>query len=202
MSNQQNQPVEMPTRESHVDRAVEPSHTKQPPRQARRGAGFLEALVSLCVVISIAGITMPIIADEQAENRLEQSVVGMQNILDGIRNYSEQTHFLPTGNRGRTDVTWLYGPGELPRGIKLGNVSHSRSLNDILLNDSMAGSAWQGPYGDPAMDPWGRSYLVNVDGLVDPRRPSWILTAGPDGVMQTPASAQKAAGDDILLPIN
>jgi hypothetical protein len=198
MFQQQNKPAEGPARES----SAEPSHTKRFVPQNPRGSRFLEALVCLCVVISIAGITMPIIADERAESRFEQSVLGMQNILDGLRDYSEQTHFLPTGNRGRTDVTWLYGPGELPRGLKLGNVSHSRSLDDILLNDSMAGSAWQGPYADPARDPWGRSYLVNVDGLVDPRQPAWILTAGPDGVMQTPASAQKAVGDDILLPIN
>jgi len=202
MSNQKNQSVELPASNASMNVPVEAPNANgtQPP--ARRAFGFLEALVSLCLVVSIAGITMPMVAGERAEGRNEQAVVDMQGIVDGIRDYSQHTRFLPTGNRGRTNVTWLYGPGQLPKGMKLGSIAHSRSLDDIMLNDSMGGSAWQGPYGSPAMDPWGHSYLVNVDGLVDPRRPAWVLTAGPDGIMQTPASAQEPVGDDVLLPIN
>jgi type II secretory pathway pseudopilin PulG len=172
------------------------------PPTRRFKLGFLEAIVSLSLLVSVAGITIPMIAGQQAEARNEQALMDMQDIVDGIRQYSQDTLYLPTGNRGRTNVSWLYGPGRLPRSLNLGNISQSRPLDDVLLNASMGGSGWQGPYGDPVADPWDNAYLVNLDGLVDPRMPAWVLTAGPDGVVQTPTDALSARGDDMLLHIN
>lgn len=190
--------VEQPVARATTEQAVE----QDAPRSRRPRLGFLEAIVSLSLLVSVAGITIPMIAGHQAEARNEQAVIDMQNIVDGIRQYSQDTLYLPTGNRGRTNVTWLYGPGTLPRDLHLGNISQSRPLDDVLLNESMGGSGWQGPYGDPAADPWGNAYLVNLDGLVDTRMPAWVLCAGPDGTVQTPAEALAAEGDDILLHLN
>ncbi len=168
----------------------------------RRRSRVLEVLVSLSIVVSLAGVTVPIIASVQAEARLESTVVGMQDIVDGIRGYSQDTLFLPTGNRGRTNVSWLYSEGALPQGIRFGGVVESRPLADVLLNRSMGGPGWEGPYGEVPSDPWGNAYLVNVAGLVDSRSGSWVLSAGPDGIIQTSQDSLKAGGDDLLLPIN
>jgi len=48
-------------------------------------------------------------------------------------------------------------------------------------------------------DPWGNAYLVKVDG----RRPVWVISAGPDGVLQTPLfdALDRASGDDRTAPI-
>ncbi len=185
-----------------IDETQPESATQQPPVAARRKPGILEALVSLSIMVSIAGITVPIVGGELAEGRVDTAYADMQHILDGIRGYSNDTLFLPTGNRGRTNVSWLYGPGELPDGGALGAVSSSRPVEDVLQNDSMGGPGWQGPYGEAVEDPWGHAYIANLEGLVDTRLPAWILSAGPDGVVQTSAGDMKPRGDDLLLPIN
>ena len=53
--------------------------------------------------------------------------------------------------------------------------------------------------GDIAPDPWGNAYLVN---LAD-RRNGWVISAGPDGILQTPFPSPPAqpAGDDRVAPI-
>lgn len=202
MTNQQDQSVDASVSDSVVEAPVEGALDNETPQTPRRKVGLLEALVSLSLIVSLAGITMPMIATEAAEGRTEQAVVDMQNIVDGIRQYSQDTLFLPTGNRGRTNVAWIYGPGDLPGNLNLGSIAESRPLDDVLLNDSMGGSGWQGPYGSPTADPWGNAYLVNVEGLVDPRQPAWVLSAGPDGIVQTPVDALKPVGDDVLLHVN
>ena len=170
-----------------------------PPRV--RHMGGMEALVALAIVVSLAGITVPIVGGKLVEGRLETATADMQRIVDGIRAYSNDTLFLPTGDHGRTDVAWLQGAGELPQGADrlLGQI---RDLDDVLSNDSMGGSDWQGPYGDDVADPWGHAYVLHVGGLVQNGQAAWVLSAGPDGVLNTFAGDRKAVGDDLLLPIN
>ena len=55
---------------------------------------------------------------------------------------------------------------------------------------------------DP-LDPWGNSYMVNVAPLGRPGQPVWVISAGPNGLLQTTVSdtgyfaADNLEGDDI-----
>ena len=74
--------------------------------------------------------------------------------------------------------------------------------------------AWRGPYLEriPALDPWGRSYLVNI-GNADPSAETfatqkWVvaISAGPDGILQTVVSVlansnQQVVGDDVVARV-
>jgi hypothetical protein len=73
---------------------------------------------------------------------------------------------------------------------------------------------WNGPYfsSEIAADPWGNRYVVNV-ALIDlspgaatangqPKMAVWVLSAGPNGIIETPFAASILAaaqpgGDDI-----
>jgi len=52
---------------------------------------------------------------------------------------------------------------------------------------------------DPGADPWGNVYLVNIRDS----RQAWVISAGPDGILQTPFTPGTAspAGDDRIAPI-
>jgi hypothetical protein len=59
------------------------------------------------------------------------------------------------------------------------------------------------PDHDPAAhaDPWGNAYLVNIAALTSAEA-VWVLSAGPDGIVQTPFLSRGAPlGDDRAAPI-
>lgn len=53
-------------------------------------------------------------------------------------------------------------------------------------------------------DPWGNTYLTNADGFSIINREVWIISAGPNGLMDTPVpnlAGAQLVGDDIGLRI-
>lgn len=98
---------------------------------------------------------------------------------------------------------WLFGPGVLPRWSSRAN-DRRYPLSGVLASDRIgAGARWKGPYlGSVPIDPWGRAYLVLFPagrrnaGIV-------VVSAGPDGVLDTPAGSATIADDDVgvvLIP--
>jgi len=55
--------------------------------------------------------------------------------------------------------------------------------------------------GAPQVDPWGNTYLVMMDAAA--AQPAWVVSAGPDGILQTPLDRNIAtpSGDDRALRI-
>jgi type II secretory pathway pseudopilin PulG len=171
----------------------------EPSKRRRKGPGFLEAIVALSILVSLSGVLMPAVGEQVMKSRVDQADKDMIDIARGLAHYSRDTLFLPTGVQGRTNVAWMYGPGEIPAGQQFGTGGEARPLADALSNDTMGGPAWAGPYiAGLTADPWGHAYLVNVDGWVNAREHAIVVSAGPDGRVQTPPTATAAVGDDLL----
>jgi type II secretory pathway pseudopilin PulG len=168
----------------------------------RRKAGVLEALVAMSILVSLSGVLMPAVSTRLSGARAEEAILDMQRIASGIAQYSQQTLTYPTGKNGRTNVACLYGPGSIPSS-SFGQGSESRPLEDVLMTNAMGGDAWAGPYVDGLQaDPWGNAYLVNAEGWVLPGHHAMIVSAGPDGIVQTTSKDIEAAEDDILLIVD
>lgn len=179
---------------------AEPSAAPRPPRRNSRA---LVGVLGLGLLLALAGVVGPGVADTLGEGRETSALKQLQGIVDGLRSYSHDTLTLPTGIKGRTDVSWLYGPGVLPLDNPFADGGSARPLSDALLDSTMGGMGWDGPYIDGlSADPWGQALLVNVDGLVNGREQALVLSAGPDGVVDTSPTARKAGGDDIILLLN
>jgi hypothetical protein len=173
--------------------------TQGGPRRRPR-VGWLEGLVGLSVIVALAGVVSPIVGGATAQDAEGVANIQMLHIIDGLQAYSRDTLYLPTGNQGRTDVSWLYGPGVIPSDNPFAAGGEARPLEDALLIPAMGGRNWSGPYLDELVpDPWGNAYLVNVDGLIDSREEPMVLSAGPDGIVQTQPFESRPAGDDLLL---
>lgn len=63
---------------------------------------------------------------------------------------------------------------------------------------------WRGPYlRHLTLDPWGRAYVVSVGAMehdgspIVPGAKGWVLSAGPNGILETAPDAPALAGDDI-----
>src|SRR5262245_62747581 len=97
---------------------------------------------------------------------------------------------------------WMFGPGVLPRD----NASASHRgvpLSSVLLSNGAKAADWRGPYLERVpIDPWGRAYIVRLNGG-HAHQPMLILSAGPDGVLNTTFSDGAITGDDVgivLMP--
>ena len=55
----------------------------------------------------------------------------------------------------------------------------------------------------PAEDPWGNCYAVNLAATNTPSLAVWALSAGPDGIIDTPflAAVETPAGDDVGIRV-
>lgn len=60
---------------------------------------------------------------------------------------------------------------------------------------------WAGPYIQGLKnDPWGHAYIINAEAMSATAHSGgqgWILSAGPDGELETTPSSVELAGDDI-----
>ena len=82
-------------------------------------------------------------------------------------------------------------------------------MSDIVIV-GMGGRNWNGPYVEGLEhDPWGHQYVAVVSAWPArtekedaSRRAVWVLSAGPDGIIETGPGHAKPAGDDIGVRLN
>lgn len=118
-----------------------------------------------------------------------------------------------TTDDGATD-TWTSAGG-----IQCQAASTVRdTIENHLINNAPAGAtakayatagknAWRGPYLPRVPDDaWGRKFLVNIrkaDPDLNPPRAVWVISAGPNGKLETRSNADAAStvdpgGDDVM----
>lgn len=90
----------------------------------------------------------------------------------------------------------LCGAGRMP----------SARLPDAQRWVTAARAGWGGGAdrrGLPPPDPWGNCYVANLAALNAPGMVVWVLSAGPDGIIDTPFVGPSAlpAGDDVRMRI-
>ena len=67
-------------------------------------------------------------------------------------------------------------------------------------DDNCYPNLWKGPYfGSVDADPWGNAYIVNAKNFGVASAPANIVSAGPNGTVETLPDAVQAVGDDIML---
>ena len=131
-------------------------------------------------------------ADRASESRLDflyGNVGNMPQFKDGevreswgTRSQDMYFHFV---TNGRQEPIYRYRPKD--------------ETGALGWDESPKG--WDGPYFPCLMDdPWGFAYLISVGGFEGGTKPDnhvWCLSAGPNGVVDTPAWATATRGDDV-----
>ena len=90
----------------------------------------------------------------------------------------------------------LLGPGVAPRRCP----ATTRPWSDLLRENGFGVQGWTGPYLEQLVaDPWGQSYVITVEGFADQRRHVWVISAGPNGKLDTGARDGAPHGDDVAI---
>ncbi len=187
----------------------------------RRSGGFtlIEIIVILGVISILVAILTPTVLKYIADAQLDRAKKDVQTISTMLNDLIKDTgqypaNLLPVGQ------TFLCGPGTQPTGgivwctgANSGQVSNHLTINDPDGNGTPSEAAndyrttgnfrWRGPYMQNLVeDPWGNAYAINASTLVGGNTsPTWVISAGPDGVFETNTTDTTVTGDDIGIRI-
>lgn len=209
-----------------------PPRPRRAGRQRDSGWG-VGVYVGLAGVVALALILVPAIQEPPDGPLIDRARSDCITIGSAILRFQTDTGLAPRWFRfsdvqtaGTTRVMVLVGPGRTPREVKsLGWTTEATDeLNtQLTINSpgyplmSPTGSpGWNGPYLAPGQigpDPWNNRYLVNAGLLAarssaadgSERQAVWVLSAGPNGIIETAlsqaADQAQTGGDDIAYRI-
>ena len=184
------------------------------PKNRVHGSSVFQLSVAVAVVLALAAVVSPVVGRELDRAAREQALADCSTIARALRSLQRDVGCAPCGFRGAPSYGWLRGPGK-PSAFAVPPDGLPGSLSWFVTEDYMGGGrSWRGPYlAEVPVDPWGRQYVVTVDGYWSrgqdrgapasvptagpARRRIWVLSAGPDGIIETRSTFQAVAGDDI-----
>lgn len=178
----------------------------------RKGFTLIEVIVVAAIIAILAGILVPMIFEQIGESKVAKARGDVKNVMSAIVMFRKDTQKWPNYvGAAATDntVTLLRGAqGNLPAFDAAATgwtQTVPQNIEDHLnIDDNTAyGATWKGSYLASAnKDPWENAYLINADAF-NGTNPVWVISAGPDGTVQTPATATEIPGgiDDIGIRI-
>jgi prepilin-type N-terminal cleavage/methylation domain-containing protein len=192
---------------------------RRPARRDPMGFTLIELTVVLAVIVTLALVLTPSIANSINEARIARARNDCQTIASGITQFYRDTGFFPvwkrsqSGGAGTPDsrLQVLVSQGNVPAEdvASLWATGVAGSLSDQLVTNAPGYTlrspsslfGWNGPYFSSPLgaDPWGNRYSVNV-ALIDlspgaataggqAKMAVWVLSAGPNGIVETPFAA-------------
>jgi prepilin-type N-terminal cleavage/methylation domain-containing protein len=184
---------------------------------------LVEVIVAIAVAALLAGIITPSVIKHLDDSKRVRAQNDTLAIGAAIASFYKDVGRWPTKNTATSfDLILIVGDGNTP--IATGPAADwalpataanadlmayhliSNQPKNAVANaySTTADSIWKGPYRPtlPA-DPWGNRYAVNIGNTVGANA-VWVLSAGPDGIVQTAFNQAvlangviTTAGDDI-----
>jgi len=187
-------------------------------RSKQRGFTLVEVIVVVAVIAILAAVLTPYITKYIDDSRVAKAKNETQVIGAAMASFYKDLGRWPNANNAAANTT--YG------GVYAGSVAPTAALFGAATGWAGAGAAnwnsldthlnvyghgypnvagefrWNGPYAAPLPnDPWGRPYVINATQLSQTVFPTWVMSAGPDGVLNTNVGALPVVtipqGDDI-----
>lgn len=173
-----------------------------------RGFTLIEVIVVAGIIAILAGILVPIIFKEIDEAKITRASADIRSLSSSIIVFRRDTGKWPVLDSAcdpSIPATSVRGQGNEPsNAAAMGfDLSRQEFYNNHLPVDAYGcyPGAWKGPYiALVSADPWGNAYLTNAKNFDDsPPMPVWILSAGPNGELDTNAADGSPGGDDVGL---
>jgi len=189
-------------------------------RNGNRGFTLVEIVAVIGVIAVLAAVMVPSIIKHLGDSKVARAQGDVEMIAGTLSTFYKDTGRWPTTDNNNKalnnqEVRLLHTtaglmPGELNAAIGWTTLAPADNLENQLITNTPGGAAanaypttgetkWAGPYSNLyKADPWGQRYLCNVGNFHPGQNgPVWVLSAGPDGMIQTPATSLVLQGDDI-----
>lgn len=173
-------------------------------KKNEQGFTLIEVIVVAAIIAILAGILVPLILKEIDESKITRTYADARSISNAVLIFKKDTAQWPMLDGACTpSQTLIKGstgndPGGL--GAQFWDITSVGSFDDHLVQDNNEcyGTMWKGSYiALISADPWGNVYVSNVKNFPIPNAPVWIISAGPNGTIDTNAGSSVLEGDDI-----
>lgn len=169
-----------------------------------KGFTLIEVIVVAAIIAILAGILVPMIFNQIDESKISKAKGDAKSFQTAITMFRKDNSCWPNRTNGADPTTntiqvlFSEGTAIADLATKGWNGSNNQLLNHLRINDNGYPAAmWKGPYlPEAGADPWGNQYMVGAKNFENSSA-VWILSAGPDGVIQTGIDDDILSGDDI-----
>ncbi|OGW25222.1 MAG: hypothetical protein A2X59_12550 [Nitrospirae bacterium GWC2_42_7] len=172
----------------------------------RKGFTLIEVIVVAGIIAILAGILVPMIFKEIDESRITRASADIRSISSALFVFRKDTAQWPILDASQAcDPTKPFdvigSDGNYPTNyVAQGFGPNGGGFNDMLPIDDGCYSNWKGPYiARITADPWSNAYMMNSKDFATVGAPVWIISAGPDGQLQTSNADATVSGDDVGL---
>lgn len=168
-----------------------------------RGFTLIEVIVVAAIIAVLAGIIVPLVFKEVDESKISKAKADVKTIQTAIMMFYKDNQKWPRyTNDGGTlveNITLLRTNGNFPEEVDANfDTTQIGVLKNHLVENGVGYDIkWKGPYlNDTNPDPWGNAYIIDASSF-GTSNPVWILSAGPNGKVETRKDSQSLGGDDI-----
>lgn len=180
--------------------------------QRKSNAGFtlIEVIVIVAILAILAGILAPMIFRQIDDAKLSRAEADAKSISSAIFAFRKDLGTWPnlSGPDCGPNTALLVGHGNLPQDLAAMAYTTDPQVNmlSVLMRDDeecySSTDLYKGPYLPLVTpDPWGNAYILAADQFELDGRAVFVMSAGPNGKIETPVFAVTPLGDDIGIRI-
>jgi len=181
----------------------------------KRGYTLVEVAAVIAVSATLAAVVVPVAMDKVKASKIATATDDVKGLAGAISGFYSDIGVWPGSTAATANYYQILRTGD-DISEDLGGDTESEDPSDstdtwtgkvgslhnyLVVLSGVDYANFKGPYCESLKDkrdPWGHNYLVWVKGMYDPSAGyGWIISAGPDGVLQTKTTDDATAGDDI-----